>query len=124
MRRERVGRPSPLQVELKALLPCDLRHASVRGAGLLDREPVLCHQPLLDREFGVERSGGVELETSVDDLYRVPVVEAGEGLFEPLPSDVAPGTDDVAPDLDLHWMREVPGSDNWSPVTWEGRPSP
>ncbi len=52
--------------------------------------------------MAVARRGRVQLEGAVDDLDLVAVLEVGQRpLQAPLP-DEAPGTDDVAPDLDPH----------------------
>ena len=48
------------------------------------------------------RRGRVELEGAVDDLHVVAVVEAGQGGLQAALADVAPGADDVGPDLDTH----------------------
>ena len=68
-----------------------------RGAAAVLGAQVLGHGLL-----GHPRRGRVELEGAVDDLHVVGVREARQGGLEAALADVAPGTDDVGPDLDLH----------------------
>jgi hypothetical protein len=36
------------------------------------------------------------------DVHRIPIGEGGEGSLEPPLADIAPGTDEVGPDVDAH----------------------
>ena len=79
------------------------------GLGALDHllagrgtAAVLGAQVLGHGLLGHPRRGRVELEGAVDDLHVVGVREARQGGLEAALADVAPGTDDVGPDLYLH----------------------
>ncbi len=96
--------PGPGQVEadVDAGVVADPGHALDHRLRLGHRDAVLRRQPVDVGALPLDGRGRVELERPPHHLHLVGVLEASEGGLEVALADVAPGTDDVGPDLHSH----------------------
>ncbi len=91
----------------QSVLGSDRLDAVLHLLRALGRLAVLAGQ---HRAGALGRLGGcarVELEGAPVHLHLVGVLEGVDGLLHAALADVAPGTDDVGPDLDLHVVRNA-----------------
>ncbi|MBA2282546.1 MAG: DinB family protein, partial [Acidimicrobiia bacterium] len=98
------GAPGPgdVEAEVEALVIGDAAHALVHGLGLVAGDAVLRRQPADEVDGPAGRCVRVELEAAPHDVDLVGVGEARQRVLEPALADVAPGANDVGPDLHLH----------------------
>ncbi len=99
---EGIAGPRLFQAILQAGLLGDLRDPGVHRRRLHQADAVFLGQPLVEGARIEGRCVGVQLEAAPYDADLVAVRELGEGGFEAAPADVAPGTNDIRPDFDLH----------------------
>jgi hypothetical protein len=90
------------EVEVEPFVFRDPDEARFHGLEVGGREAILGHQSGRAIRGPVSGCRRVQLERPVDDLDLVAVLERGERTLEPAFADVAPGADDVRPDVDTH----------------------
>jgi hypothetical protein len=99
---ERVAGPGPVEVEVQPLgrgVGRDPRLRGLRGGAahaVFGGEAL--HRITLRRGWRAR----IELEAAPGDRDLLAMIEGGQGVLETALADVAPGTDDVGPDLDIH----------------------
>ena len=102
VRVERVAAAREVEAEVQALGGGDVGHALLHRKRLVAAHAVLLGEMRRAVVLALARSGRVELERAPRHLHLVAVLEAGERGLEAALADVAPGTGDVRPDLDVH----------------------
>ena len=120
---DRVGVDVVEEAERQPLLRRDVDELLLHLAHLVLGAAVLAGQHPGGQLVAVLRRGRVQLEGAVDHLDLVAVRESGQRGLEAALADVAPGTDDVGPDLDLHDIANV-GARTISPAPDDADPSP
>ena len=99
---EGVARPRAIEVEVKAFGRGVGGHTRLSCLGSGATHAVLGSQPLHRITLCGGRSTRIKLETAPGHVHLALVIERSQGALETPLADVAPGTDDVGPDLNLH----------------------
>ena len=99
VRVQRVHGERGAEVEVQALGLGEFGHPGGHRRRLRAEPP---GQVVQRRHRGAGRGVRVQLEAPPGDLDLACVLELAEGALQPALADVAPGADDVGPDLDLH----------------------
>jgi hypothetical protein len=84
------------------------RDARLGRFGVGTAHPVLGSEALDGIAVARRRGIGIELEAAPDDIDVVAMRELRQRGFEAALADVAPGTDDVRPDFDVHRSTSIP----------------
>ena len=99
---EGVAGPGQIEAQVEASVRTGIGHAVDHGLRFVDAHAVFASQPVGVGALSGSRRTGIELERPPSHLDRVAMVEPRERVLEVALADVAPGTDDVGPDVDPH----------------------
>jgi hypothetical protein len=99
---ERVDHLVGLEVVVETLGGREVDDAGVEVADLVDVGAKLRGEVLVMGRARAARLVRVQLEAPPLDLDVLGAIEVRKGTLEPTLPDVAPGADDIGPDLDLH----------------------
>ena len=104
VRIKRIAGARAIQVEVQADGGGIGGDPRLRGLGGRTAHAVLGGQPLDGITLRRLGSAWVELEAAPRDVDLAAMIELGQCVLEPALADVAPGTDDVRPDLNIHGL--------------------
>jgi len=99
---ERIGATRDVEAEVQSVAGRRLRHPGLHGQRLVAARAVLLGEMGGTVDGALGGRGRIELEAAPRDRDLVAVLVALERGLEAALADVAPGTGDVRPDLDVH----------------------